>query len=112
MLRHSLVLTLAALLVAASPATAAKVRQGPAGTKFYTPPSPLPAGKHGDLIWMRKATGQPALGQARTNQLVLYRSTGLNGKPIAVSGTVSVPKGRTPVGGWPVITWAHGTTGI
>ena len=29
-----------------------------------------------------------------------------------MSGTVSVPKGRPPRGGWPVISWAHGTTGI
>ena len=29
-----------------------------------------------------------------------------------MSGTVSVPKGRAPKGGWPVISWGHGTTGI
>jgi dienelactone hydrolase len=34
------------------------------------------------------------------------------GKRTAVSGYVSVPKGTPPRGGWPVITWAHGTTGI
>ncbi|HYH89495.1 MAG TPA: alpha/beta fold hydrolase, partial [Solirubrobacteraceae bacterium] len=44
--------------------------------------------------------------------LVLYRSTGVDGKPVAVSGTVSIPKGNAPKGGWPVITWGHGTTGI
>jgi predicted esterase len=25
---------------------------------------------------------------------------------------VSIPKGKAPKGGWPVITWAHGTTGV
>jgi pimeloyl-ACP methyl ester carboxylesterase len=25
---------------------------------------------------------------------------------------VSVPRGKPPKGGWPVITWAHGTTGV
>src|SRR3954471_3580463 len=114
MLRNSLVLTLATLLLAPSPATAsaAKVRQGPAGVKFYTPPSPLPGTRHGDLIWARNLSGQPALAQASSNRLVLYRSTGVDGRPIAVSGTVSLPKGKAPKGGWPVITWAHGTTGI
>ena len=29
-----------------------------------------------------------------------------------MSGTVSVPRGHAPKGGWPVITWGHGTTGI
>jgi pimeloyl-ACP methyl ester carboxylesterase len=43
---------------------------------------------------------------------VLYRSTAPDGKPIAVSGLVSVPRGRPPKGGWPVITYAHATTGI
>ena len=43
---------------------------------------------------------------------MLYRSTSPTGAPIAVSGTVAVPKGNAPRGGWPVITWAHGTTGI
>src|SRR4051812_26034783 len=103
---------LAALLLAASPASAAKVRKGPAGAAFYTPPSKLPGKTHGDLIWARKLTGQPALAQASSNRLVLYRTTGIDGKPVAVSGTVSLPKGKAPKGGWPVVTWAHGTTGI
>src|SRR4029079_17359635 len=30
----------------------------------------------------------------------------------AVSGTITVPKGKAPKGGWPILTWAHGTTGI
>jgi pimeloyl-ACP methyl ester carboxylesterase len=29
-----------------------------------------------------------------------------------VSGAVALPKGKAPKAGWPVITWAHGTTGI
>jgi acetyl esterase/lipase len=43
---------------------------------------------------------------------VLYRSTGLKGEPIAVSGAVIVPGGAPPPGGWPVVAWAHPTTGI
>src|SRR3954468_12022987 len=103
-----LVLALAAV---ASPA-AAKVRTGPAGDAFYTPPSPLPGKAHGDLIWARKANGEPALKSAGANWLVLYRSVGTDGKAIAVSGVVSVPKGKAPKKGWPVMTWDHGTTGI
>jgi pimeloyl-ACP methyl ester carboxylesterase len=44
--------------------------------------------------------------------LVLYRSEGVDGKSVAVSGDVALPRGKAPKGGWPVITWAHGTTGI
>jgi pimeloyl-ACP methyl ester carboxylesterase len=109
MRRYLLPLLVLALLPAA-PAEA-KVRPGPAGDAFYTPPSPLPGKAHGDLIWARAARGEPALKSARSTKLVLYRST-LDKKPIAVSGTVSVPKGKAPKRGWPVITYDHGTTGI
>lgn len=90
----------------------ASVPQGPAGDSFYAPPAPLPAGKHGDAIWARKLTNEAALPAAAQNWLVLYRSTNIAGEPIAVSGTVAIPKGTPPKGGWPVISWAHGTTGI
>ena len=43
---------------------------------------------------------------------VLYRSTGLHGEPIAVSGVVIVPAGAPPPGGRPIVAWAHPTTGI
>jgi hypothetical protein len=43
---------------------------------------------------------------------VLYRSTGLNGEPIAVSGAILIPKGPAPPGGWPIVAWAHPTTGV
>jgi acetyl esterase/lipase len=113
MRRYSAVLALLALLLLAtvSPATA-KVRSGPAGSAFYTPPSPLPGKAHGDLIWARKLKGEAALKSAGANWLVLYRSVGTDGKPIAVSGTVSLPKGKAPKKGWPVISYDHGTTGI
>ena len=43
---------------------------------------------------------------------VLYRSTGLKGEPIAVSGVAIVPPGPAPAGGRPIVAWAHPTTGI
>src|SRR3954447_12930250 len=103
---------LALLLVAAVAPASAKVRTGPAGDAFYTPPSTLPGKKHGDAIWARKLTGEAALKSAGANWKVLYRSVAADGQPIAVSGTVSVPKGKAPKKGWPVISYDHGTTGI
>jgi hypothetical protein len=108
----------AALFVLVPGVASAKVRTGPAGDAFYTPPSPLPGRTHGDLIWARPLTGPavaagPAVvpGAART-LLVLYRSSGSGGPAVPVSGIVSIPKGKAPKGGWPVITYAHGSTGI
>jgi pimeloyl-ACP methyl ester carboxylesterase len=108
-----LLLVLVALLAVlpAAPALAA-VPKGPSGLRFYTPPKKLPGHTHGDLIRARTVHGQPALRSAASTKLVLYRSTGSNGKADAVSGLVSVPKGKAPKRGWPVISYAHGTTGI
>ena len=88
-----------------------KVVKGPKGLKFYKPPKPIPKA-HGELIWWRGATGVAPLADARYTKLVLYSSRSPQGGKIAVSGSVSVPKGKAPKGGWPVITFAHGTTGV
>jgi pimeloyl-ACP methyl ester carboxylesterase len=88
-----------------------KVTKGPKGLKFYKPPKKLPR-QHGTLIWARKAGGLVPLANARYTKLVLYSSRTPQNRPAAVSGSVAVPKGKPPKGGWPVITWAHGTTGV
>jgi pimeloyl-ACP methyl ester carboxylesterase len=44
---------------------------------------------------------------------VVYRSTsGDTGAETVVSGSVFVPKGKVPSGGWPVVAFGHGTLGI
>jgi pimeloyl-ACP methyl ester carboxylesterase len=79
---------------------------------FYATPAKLPGKAHGDLIRQKTLTGVPAVAGAAKTKLLVYRSTDAHGRPVPVSGIVEVPKGKTPKGGWPVITWAHGTTGI
>src|SRR4249919_3621658 len=88
-----------------------KVAKGPKGLSFYKPPKGIPK-QHGTLIWARKATGLVPLADAKYTKLVLYSSRTPQGAKDAISGSVSVPKGKPPKGGWPVITWAHGTTGV
>ncbi|MGA9857258.1 MAG: alpha/beta hydrolase [Solirubrobacteraceae bacterium] len=106
------VLVAVAAVAASSVATAASRRPvtGPAGLRFYSPHA-LPPGKHGTLIWERTYHGVAALKGA-TNDLVMYKQVGIRGRLVPVSGIVSVPKGRAPKGGWPVVSFAHGTTGI
>jgi pimeloyl-ACP methyl ester carboxylesterase len=105
--RARLVALTAVLCVLMPGVAVAKVRTGPAGDAFYTPPSPLPGKHHGDLIWVRPMAGITVIpGAARTLRL-LYRSSGSAGPAIAVSGAVSIPKGKPPRGGWPVVTYAH-----
>src|SRR5947209_11897982 len=111
-LRRNLALLLASALAIAGAGTAYAVQRGPAGRAFYTPPRHLPGSRPGDLIRWRPLTTGARLPSASRNLLVLYRSTALNGRPIAVSGTVAIPKGKPPKHGWPVISWAHGTAGF
>ena len=102
---------LAAVAVASSPTgTSPTPKVGPLGLRFYSP-AKLPAGPHGTLIWERPFHGVAALKGA-TNYLVLYKQVGVDGKPVPVSGIVSIPNRKAPKRGFPVVTYAHGTTGI
>jgi pimeloyl-ACP methyl ester carboxylesterase len=76
---------------------------------FYTPPSRLPGAPVGTVIRSEPLDPLPD-GAAVTR--VLYLSSGVDGQPIAVSGIVVTPAGESPAGGWSVVAWAHGTTGI
>jgi pimeloyl-ACP methyl ester carboxylesterase len=109
-LRHLAFIVLSTLIAAAS-VHAAQILAGPPGDAFYTPP-PLPLDKRGSLIWTRDLTGTMALPSAARNTLMIYRSTDDQGRIVPVSGTAAIPRGEAPGGGWPVITWTHGTTGL
>ena len=100
------------LMLSAVSAASAAVPEGPAGDAFYTPPSALPAGKRGSPVYARALDGTMRLPSAAKNTLLLYRSLDDKGRPVVVSGTVSIPEGKAPAGGWPVINWTHGTTGL
>ncbi len=112
MTRLRLVSTLAAtLLVVPAFASAAgkSVARPPKGRSVYDAPDPLPPGKHGDLIWAVELNTQVPNARAWK---ILYRSTDLHDTAFAVSGMVIAPIGKAPAGGRPVVTFAHGTTGL
>jgi pimeloyl-ACP methyl ester carboxylesterase len=80
-------------------------------TPFYEVALPLGPGKAGDLI-----RSEPAhdlhLSQGVTAVRILYRTLSPSNTGIPASGVVLIPPGAAPAGGWPVIAWAHGTTGV
>ena len=95
-----------------SSASAATPPVGPSTASFYAPAaSKIKGGKHGDVIWYRTAQSALSMTNASKALNVIYKSQDLKGKNIPVSGTVWIPKGTAPTGGWPVISWGHGTTG-
>ncbi|WP_084530165.1 hypothetical protein [Nocardia crassostreae] len=95
--------------IAGAPASAAPV--GADALALYSAPVDRVAGAHGSVIQLRPLTGDPGLAGAR-NYLALYRSVDMQGRPVAVSGTIAVPDGAPPPGGWPLVSWGHGTTGV
>jgi acetyl esterase/lipase len=97
-------LTTALALTALAGAQAAMAQDA-----FYqTTPADL-VGPPGSLI-REEVTRDDRKGA--TDYRVLYRSIGLHGEPIAVSGTIIVPVGPAPAGGRPIVAWAHPTSGI
>jgi pimeloyl-ACP methyl ester carboxylesterase len=102
------IIGLVPLMLGAAPASAAD---------FYDPPSPLPAGRDGDIIRHEPAEffldPVKLIRAPATVQRILYRSTDTHGDPVAVSGTVLTPTVPwTGAGGRPIISYAAGTQGL
>lgn len=75
-------------------------------------PVQVAAPKPGSLLSARATKVPAVLTHAGARYVITYRSRGVQGEPIVVSGYVLLPKGQPPKDGWPVLAWAHGTTGI
>jgi pimeloyl-ACP methyl ester carboxylesterase len=93
-------LPLLAFALVAAPAHAAS---------FYTP-NALPS-KPG-LMMKSKAVHGGNLPGGGKSHVIMYSSQAPSGDIVAVTGIVTVPNGKAPKGGFPVVSWAHGTTGI
>jgi fermentation-respiration switch protein FrsA (DUF1100 family) len=100
-MRTRTVIALVATVVVATlgaPAGMATSKVGPPGTLIFQRPL-------GNL--------EPDLSSTVSSATYIrYQSTSPTGQPIEVSGAVFLPTGDAPVGGWPVIAFAHGTSGV
>ena len=77
---------------------------------FYTAGPQEIAGRPGTVIRQEALTGSVPEG-AKAWRL-LYRSTGLDGEPVAASAVLVVPDGAPPADGVPVVSWQHPTSGV
>jgi len=113
MARAALALSILLALAIAATASATPV-EGPAGSAFYTPPSPTPTGSAGELVWYRPATVNLDVSLPSNKAwTVLYQSSGQHGEGDWVTGTVIVPTAKwTGKGSRPVVTVGIGTQGI
>lgn len=44
--------------------------------------------------------------------VMTYKMLGVNGKQVQATSLVFTPKTPAPAKGWPIVVWAHGTTGV
>ena len=103
------------------PAAAVRPTAGPDGSQasvpgalasFYRAPDPLPYAPAGTLVRSQAVPPGPGLPAGTRAYRVLYHSTTAAGGDLAESGVVVVPGGAPPAGGFPIVSWAHGTTGV
>jgi pimeloyl-ACP methyl ester carboxylesterase len=79
---------------------------------FYRLPSPLVAAPPGAIIRSSVIDSSGQLPAGATAYRVLYHSQSISGGDVPVSGVVVVPGGTPPPEGFPIVSWAHGTTGV
>jgi pimeloyl-ACP methyl ester carboxylesterase len=91
-----------------SPSDNPALPDAPAPIYYYPTADAVAAATPGEITRSLEIRASPGMRA----WFVVYRSTGLNGKPVAVSGLILAPDRQPPAAGWPVIAWAHGTTGI
>ena len=109
------ILTIIALLFTA-PAWAEENRYylGDGGVSDFYSAAANPTLTAGVLLKQQALDKRLRLPDASTAIRILYASTsGLDETSLVhVSGVLFLPKGEPPKGGWPLLSWSHGTVGI
>lgn len=77
---------------------------------FYTPPSPLPAGKPGDIIRSEVMTNVSLKGA--TAHRVLYLTENIHKESVVSSAMLFLPNSQAKPGSRKVVAWAHPTVGM
>ena len=89
-------------------ASAPELRHTPAPADYRAPADAIDASSPGDLLSKIELTAQAGMRA----WFVVYASTGLDGQPVAVSGLIAAPAEPPSEDGYPVVAWAHYTTGV
>ncbi len=107
------VLSACPLVIAAGPSSAtAAPAPGPVefamgDHAFFAAPNPVPAGEHGDLVRWQAVELSFARGYR-----IMYLSQTVAGAPTVVTGLVAASDNPPPFGGYPMLLYGHGTTGL
>ncbi|WP_428634855.1 hypothetical protein [Sedimenticola sp.] len=84
-----------------------------AADNFYDPPANVADYPVGGLIRSELVTDlDTATFHGKQAYRIMYRSIGVTGDAIAMTGIVIVPDTAPPAGGYDMVVWAHGTSGV
>ncbi len=82
---------------------------GPATTN----PSGTPTNNIQNPVVKVEAYTSTNLGSvAAESSILTYKMLGQSGQEVQATSLVFTPNTPQPVGGWPIVVWAHGTTGV
>ncbi|MFX6696818.1 alpha/beta fold hydrolase [Acinetobacter baumannii] len=82
---------------------------GPATTN----PSGTPTNNIQNPVVKVEAYTSTNLGSvAAESSILTYKMIGQSGQEVQATSLVFTPNTQPPVGGWPIVVWAHGTTGV
>lgn len=82
---------------------------GPATTN----PSDTPTNNIQNPVVKVEAYTSTNLGSvAAESSILTYKMLGQSGQEVQATSLVFTPNTPPPVGGWPIVVWAHGTTGV
>ena len=105
--RRSVALLASTLLSGALVAVA-----GPAPGASMTAEATQPRDRAGSLLRVQSLDRDLWLPASSKAMKLTYTTKNTFGEKAPSTGAVFFPRGRAPQGGWPVISWAHGTSGI
>jgi len=80
-------------------------------SEFYQTPQPMPKAGPGNLV-RSEATDIYHLPGGVTAKRIAYMSLSAEHRPVMTTAVILIPFGQPPAHGWPVIAWAHGTSGF
>ena len=103
-MRRVLLSAVGIVLVGAPGGASAVAAGAPTAAKTRTPGTVVGAAPLRRGLWIPGTT-------SRAFKLT-YVTTDARGRRALSTGMVFLPNGRAPRGGWPVISWAHGTSGL
>ncbi|WHZ11430.1 MAG: hypothetical protein OJF60_001869 [Burkholderiaceae bacterium] len=103
----------AGLLLIAALLAGCAMAPAPGDDAFYGYSGAVPS-QPGVLLRSEPLPAEFGLKAAAQQWRILYTSTdGRTGSgELVTSGAVFYPPGPAPAGGWPIVAWAHGTTGL